>query len=352
MGKVPHHTHSNSRDQSSRIQSGITSFHSETESPESLGPPTTVRSFHELGSSMKCHLPTGPHRFEVGAPSALDPSPPPRRSMLSPGSPQHSTGAPPAPARARPLRAARLGPASAQPAPPGPDQPPPGPSGRCAPNGGGVRGASPPRGADTRKQPTSRVPARAHAGAARWRSESLPEWPSDCVCVRRLVRLETRRAGHQLPLPEPEGWRQLVIVPAQRAKARRPPLPLGSSKRSFPPQSPASPSKGRPRGSAIPLRLPAPGHKLRDWLGRCLSHPQQAGGHTLGFSEAAPPGGPFQQLTSPPSPPKIPLPFQRSASGRGPRLVPGMAPGSPAEPRGSFAMRKVSAPRGGVPGPQ
>lgn len=352
MGKVPHHTHSNSRDQSSRIQSGITSFHSETESPESLGPPTTVRSFHELGSSMKCHLPTGPHRFEVGAPSALDPSPPPRRSMLSPGSPQHSTGAPPAPARARPLGAARLGPASAQPAPPGPDQPPPGPSGRCAPNGGGVRGASPPRGADTRKQPTSRVPARAHAGAARWRSESLPEWPSDCVCVRRLVRLETRRAGHQLPLPEPEGWRQLVIVPAQRAKARRPPLPLGSSKRSFPPQSPASPSKGRPRGSAIPLRLPAPGHKLRDWLGRCLSHPQQAGGHTLGFSEAAPPGGPFQQLTSHPSPPKIPLPFQRSASGRGPRLVPGMAPGSPAEPRGSFAMRKVSAPRGGVPGPQ
>lgn len=172
---------------------------------------------------------------------------------------------------------------------------------------------SPPPGADTRKQPTSRVPARAHAGAARRRSGFLPEWPSDCVCVRRLVPLETRRAGHRLSLPEPEGRRQLVIVPAQRAKARRPPLPL--SRRSFPPQSPASLSEGRPRGSAVPLRLPAPGHKLRDWLCRCLSHPQQAGGHTLEFSESAPPGGPFQQLTSLPSPPKIPLPFHHSALG-------------------------------------
>lgn len=66
---------------------------------------------------------------------------------------------------------------------PGPVQPPPGPSGRCARSGGGVRGASPPRGAETRKHPTSRVPARAHAGAARWRPGSLPECPHDCVCV-------------------------------------------------------------------------------------------------------------------------------------------------------------------------
>lgn len=239
-GKSPQHTHSNSKDQSGGIQSGITSSHFQAESPECLGPPTTARSFHKLGASVECHLPTGPQCLEVGAPSALDPSPPPRCSMLSPGPPQHSTGAPPAPARAR-GHSELPGPAPPPPSRrPRPWPAPPGPSGRCARNGGGVRGASPPRGADTRKQPTSRVPARVHAGAARRRPGSLPERPRECVCAGRLGQLESRRAGHHLSLPGPKGRRQLVIVPAQRAKARRPPLPLRCSRRSFPPQSPAS----------------------------------------------------------------------------------------------------------------
>lgn len=200
--------------------------------------------------------------------------PQPWTPHLRRAAPCSAPGRPSTPQARRPLQPARAATRSCPARPrlrlagaPGPDRPPPGPSGRCAPNGGGVRGASPPRGADTRKQPTSRVPARAHAGlhGGAWDSSQSG---LETACVRRFSRLETCRAGHRLSLPEPKGQRQLVIVPAQRTKARRSPLPHSSSRRSFPPQCLASRSKGRPRGSAP---LPAPRHKLRDWLGRSLS---------------------------------------------------------------------------------
>lgn len=135
----------------------------------------------------------------------------------APGRPKRSTGAPPGsgPRAATRSGPTRPGPASASAAPPARARPLP------ARRGGGVRGASPPRGADTRRHPTSRVSAGAHAGAARRRAGPLPPSRGDCVSDGSVGGGFGGRAGHPLPEPGPRGQRQLVIVRAQRAKARR-----------------------------------------------------------------------------------------------------------------------------------
>lgn len=318
------------------------------------------------------HLPTRPHRREVGAPCALAPSPPPRCSMLSPGPPQHSTGAPlaPARARARPLGAARSCPARPGPAPPPPSRRP---RPRPAParpewavreeRGRGPRGVpAPGRGHAPAPHVTRARQGARRGGAERSRAErrrprSLPERPHDCVCVGRLGRRETRRrAGHPLSLPGPEGRRQPVIVPAQRVEPRRGARPSPSAAlpdEASPPRSPASrserrPSEGQPSLSARRL----PGTSRGTGSGACLSHPQQAGGHPLGSSEAAPPGGPFQPPTSAPRPTPAPhqshsLPLQSSSLRPRAWACPWHGSRLPSLTSGSRAMRKVAAQTGG-----
>ncbi|XP_014641310.1 PREDICTED: basic salivary proline-rich protein 2-like [Ceratotherium simum simum] len=217
-----------------------------------------------VGAAVECHLSNGPPPRRSGgrprsppSPGPGPPSPPPRCSMLSPGPPQRSTGAPPG---SSPRAATRSSPAD--PAPP-PRRPPPGPTPTrpewAVQRGGGVRGASPPRGADTRKQPASRVSGGAHAGPARLHSESVPPRPGGCVSRGRSAQ-DSAAAGHPLPLPGPRGQRQLVIVQAQRAGFRggRPPpsAPLVEAS----PKTQASESRGGGRGSAAPHspRLPGP----------------------------------------------------------------------------------------------
>lgn len=86
-----------------------------------------------------------------------------------------------------------------------------------------------------------------------------------------------------------------------------------------------------------------------------LSHPQQAGGHTLGFFRTGATWRPLPAIYQPPQPPKapppIPLPFQRSMLGPRAQACPWHGSRLPSLTSGSSAMRKVAIQRGGTRSP-
>lgn len=85
------------------------------------------------------------------------------------------------------------------------------------------------------------------------------------------------------------------------------------------------------------------------------SHPQQAGGHTLGFFRTGATWRPLPAIYQPPQPPKapppIPLPFQRSVLGPRAQACPWHGSRLPSLTSGSSAMRKVAIQRGGTRSP-
>lgn len=131
---------------------------------------------------------------KLGTPPGGLPAPAPLTSTaLLHAQPRAAPRAPPA-SRPAPARAATpSGPAGPGPASAAPlaGQTPPGPSGRCS-AGEGSQGRPRPRGAGTRKHPTSRVSRGAHAGAAQQDSGSLPPRPGGCMSGE-FGRLRTRR---------------------------------------------------------------------------------------------------------------------------------------------------------------
>ncbi|XP_062070255.1 serine/arginine repetitive matrix protein 1-like [Lepus europaeus] len=183
------------------------------------------------------------------------PPPPPRRRRAEVGG---DPGSPPGPGlpltsaallHAQP-RAAPSAPQARRPAPARPGRAPPPPRRRPRPGpvpsrpewaarrGGGVRGASPPRGADTRRHPTSRVSAGAHAGAARRRAGPLPPSLGDCVSDGsvgcgfggRVTPYRSRGPGASgsWSLFEHKGPRRGAAAPPPRCSDRSPPQTLSS----------------------------------------------------------------------------------------------------------------------------
>lgn len=173
--------------------------------------------------------------------------------MLSPGPP---------PALHR--QAARLQPAHGHLEPPGPTRPRlHGAPRRAAPalpewavqRGGGVPGASRPRGAATRKHPASRVSGRNPRGLySRTQYSSL--LGRVVVCLGPWSTQDSRWQRQRVtlnPNSGPGGQRQLVIVQAQRARHRSGrPAPSAPLVEASPPQthSPTSESRGGGLGSA------------------------------------------------------------------------------------------------------
>lgn len=220
---------------SSGIKSEITSFSTRQEagSPQSALRSSTpsFRLFQKVGQLWNAASPRDLAAQKLGGAPRSPPSPGPPPHLhpplhaQPPGRPQRSTGAP----RGSSLPRAATPGGPTRPrlrGAPSPAWPPPGPSGRCS-AGEGPR-VTPPRGADTRRHPASRVSGGAHAGATQQDSDSLLEerW----LCVWGSVG--SGLGGGGSPATRRPRAAALVIVRAQRARRRGSrPFPLRSSSR-------------------------------------------------------------------------------------------------------------------------